>query len=106
MGKKCKKTVQTTQDFVLVDGYYMPKMIVEPYKRMRASCIFEINQFFEKQGYSVATSIEDMGMFLYVKQYDCIIYRIALSPQHVSHIDKIIGTKKLIDYLETIKEEQ
>ncbi|MBF0780133.1 MULTISPECIES: hypothetical protein [unclassified Granulicatella] len=105
MGKKCKKTVITTDDVVLVDGYYMPKMIVEPYKRMRAACIFEMSRCFEEKGYSVATIVEELGMSMHVKHEERVMYRIDLSPQHVSHIDKLLGTNRLMAYLDTFKED-
>lgn len=101
-----KKQKRIREELVLIDGYYIPSQIVSAYEKIKKACLVELHCFFMKNGCTVKTMLEDDRLFLQVVEESGLSYRIDLSPQHISQLDKVVGTKKWVEYLEQMKEQR
>lgn len=102
--KKRKKQADSSQETVLVDGYYLPETIAQAYQGLRDYCVEEVMAILQPMCQQVYEEHSDT--FCIVGIADTTEYRIELTPLHVSQIEKAIGTKKLFEYIEQTKKER
>ncbi|MBS4749949.1 hypothetical protein GMA11_01470 [Granulicatella sp. zg-ZJ] len=105
MATKKKKAIIKSEPLELVDGYYIPVEIVDSYKRLRAYCVSELLDVFRTFCHSVECMYEDGLMVVSaIDNQTNVAYRVDITPQTVSQIEKAIGTKKIQNYIEQLKE--
>lgn len=101
--KKRKKQADSSQETVLIDGYYLPKTIAQSYEQLRDYCVEEVVAVLTPLCARVYEEREET--FCIVGETDTQEYRVEMTPVHVSQIEKAIGTKKLLAYIEETKKE-
>lgn len=106
MGKrKQRDNSKQQEDMTLVDGYYIPKRIADPYKILKQGCLKHVQDELDEKGYSHQVMTVDSIHYLVVDIAGKVC-RVELSPQHVSQLEKALGTTKMIETLEMIKEHE
>lgn len=103
MGKRNKRENGKKEDLTLVDGYYIPKRIADPYKLLKQGCLNSVREELHEKGYTHDVLTVD-GIHYLVVDINGTECRVELSPQHVSQLEKALGTTKIIETLEMIKE--
>lgn len=105
MGKRKKHENGKKEDLTLVDGYYIPQRIADPYKLLKQGCLNSVRDELDAKGYKHDVVTLD-GIHYLVVDINGVQCRVELSPQHISQLEKTLGTSKMIETLEILKENE
>lgn len=91
---------------VLVNGYYMPKEIVDGYLALRDQLILELTTHLEKDFCNVTVELTDRSAQIVARNKAKEIgYCLHLSPRSVSQLEKVMGTQKFSQVMHELQEE-
>lgn len=102
MGKKTKKKELTEQEMELVDIYYVPTVIAEPFRLLREHCASEVITELEHHFPIVKreTLAVEVGEVIAAYNEAGVVQKVVeLSPVQVSKLEKEISAERLTRYL-------
>lgn len=88
------------EELELVNGYYMPKQIIPAFLQLRQYCIDETIIEMRQICQSVDCIQENDQFIVRGLKSNGALIRVIMTPQNVSHIEKLIGTSKFIEFIE------